>query len=81
MSRAGEVFYRGELAGRIERREDGRYVFAYRPEYLARPDARAVSLKDLQCRLLRIDPEDDFARLLKTAGHDVIGAVTVEEAS
>jgi hypothetical protein len=27
----------------------------------------------------RIDPDDDFTRLLKTARHDVIGAVTVEE--
>jgi serine/threonine-protein kinase HipA len=37
------------------------------------------SLKDLQCRLYRIDPDDDFTRLLKTTRHDVIGAVTVEE--
>lgn len=106
MSRAGKVFYGGELAGHIERRDDGRYRFAYQPEYLARPDARPVSLtlplrreefespvlfpffsgllaegnlKELQCRLHRIDPDDDFTRLLKTARHDVIGAVTVEE--
>jgi HipA-like protein len=37
------------------------------------------TLKELQCRLLRIDPNDDFTRLLKTAGHEVIGAVNVEE--
>lgn len=106
MSRAGKVFYGGELAGHIERRDDGRYRFAYHPEYLARPDARPVSLtlplqreefespvlfpffsgllaegnlEELQCRLHRIDPDDDFTRLLKTARHDVIGAVTVEE--
>jgi serine/threonine-protein kinase HipA len=106
MSRAGKVFYGGELAGRIERQDDGRYRFAYQPDYLARPDARPVSLtlplrreefespvlfpffsgllaegnlKELQCRLHRIDPDDDFTRLLKTARHDVIGAVTVEE--
>jgi serine/threonine-protein kinase HipA len=106
MSRAGKVFYGGELAGHIERRDDGCYRFAYQPEYLARPDARPVSLtlplqreefespvlfpffsgllaegnlKELQCRLHRIDPDDDFTRLLKTARHDVIGAVTVEE--
>lgn len=36
-------------------------------------------LKELQCRLHRIDPDDDFTRLLKTTRHDVIGAVTVEE--
>lgn len=106
MSRAGKVFYCGELAGHIERRDDGRYRFTYQPEYLARPDARPVSLtlplrregfespvlfpffsgllaegnlKELQCRLHRIDPDDDFTRLLKTTRHDVIGAVTVEE--
>ena len=106
MSRVGKVFYGGELAGHIERRDDGRYRFAYQPEYLARPDARPVSLtlplrreefvspvlfpffsgllaegslKELQCRMHRIDPDDDFTRLLKTARHDVIGAVTVEE--
>ena len=37
------------------------------------------NLKDLQCRVLRIDPNDDFTRLLKTTRHDVIGVVTVEE--
>ncbi|MES2701851.1 MAG: HipA N-terminal domain-containing protein [Bacteroidota bacterium] len=36
--------------------------------------------KDIQCRLLRIDGEDDFSRLLKTAGDDTIGAITIKEA-
>ncbi len=106
MSRVGKVFYGDKLAGHIERRDDGGYCFVYQPDYLARPDARPVSvtlplrreeynstvlfpffsgllaegnLKDLQCRLHRIDPDDDFTRLLKTTRHDVIGAVTVEE--
>ena len=35
--------------------------------------------KDIQCRLLKIDEENDFARLLKTAGEDTIGAITVKE--
>jgi serine/threonine-protein kinase HipA len=35
--------------------------------------------KDIQCRLLKIDEEDDFIRLLKTAGNDTIGAITVKE--
>lgn len=35
--------------------------------------------KDIQCRLLKIDEEDDFTRLLKTAGADTIGAITVRE--
>ena len=102
----GRVFYQEAFAGHVGRREDGRFFFAYRPEYLAQPGARAVSLtlplraeayespvlfpffsgllaegnlKELQCRLHRIDPDDDFTRLLKTTRHDVIGAVTVEE--
>lgn len=35
--------------------------------------------KDIQCRLLRIDENDDFIRLLKTAGDDTIGAITIKE--
>src|SRR5688572_3152946 len=35
--------------------------------------------KDIQCRLLKIDEEDDFSRLLKTAEEDTIGAITVKE--
>jgi serine/threonine-protein kinase HipA len=36
-------------------------------------------LKDLQCRELKIDEEDAFGRLLKTAGDETIGDVTVTE--
>ena len=35
--------------------------------------------KDIQCKMLKLDEEDDFGRLLKTAGSNVIGSVTVEE--
>ena len=35
--------------------------------------------KEIQCRLLKIDEADDFTRLLKTAGEDTIGAITVKE--
>jgi serine/threonine-protein kinase HipA len=35
--------------------------------------------KEIQCRLLKIDEDDDFTRLLKTAGDDTIGAITVKE--
>jgi HipA-like protein len=35
--------------------------------------------KDIQCRALKIDENDDFSRLLKTAGNDTIGAITVKE--
>jgi len=35
--------------------------------------------KEIQCRLLKIDEKDDFTRLLKTAGEDTIGGITVKE--
>lgn len=35
--------------------------------------------KEIQCRLLKIDEEDDFTRLLKTASEDTIGAITIKE--
>ena len=35
--------------------------------------------KEIQCRLLKIDEEDDFTRLLKTAGSDTIGAIRIRE--
>jgi HipA-like protein len=35
--------------------------------------------KDIQCRLLKIDENDDFTRLLKTTGEDTIGAITIKE--
>src|SRR6266704_4969141 len=37
--------------------------------------------KALQCRLLRIDEDDHFTRLLRTCGAETIGGVTVEEVS
>jgi HipA-like protein len=37
------------------------------------------SNKALQCRTFQIDEEDYFSLLLKTAGHDTIGAITVKE--
>ena len=35
--------------------------------------------KQIQCRKLKIDENDFFTRLLKTAGEDTIGCVTVKE--
>jgi HipA-like protein len=35
--------------------------------------------KEIQCRLLKIDENDDFTRLLKTGGNDSIGAIAVKE--
>jgi len=37
------------------------------------------NLKAMQCRELKIDEDDDFARLLKTTQDNTIGAITVEE--
>jgi HipA-like protein len=34
--------------------------------------------KDIQCRLYKIDENDDFTRLLLTASHDTIGSITVK---
>lgn len=36
-------------------------------------------LKQTQCRLLKIDEDDHFGRLLKTSGSDTIGDVTIVE--
>jgi len=36
-------------------------------------------LKDTQCRKLKLDENDHFGRLLKTAHSDTVGAVTVVE--
>ncbi len=35
--------------------------------------------KDIQCRLLKIDENDHFTRLLQSAGDDTIGAITVKQ--
>ncbi len=34
--------------------------------------------KQLQCRQLKIDENDFFSLLLATAGHDTVGAVTIQ---
>ena len=35
--------------------------------------------KEIQCRLLKIDENDDFTRLLITSGVDNIGAITIKK--
>ena len=35
--------------------------------------------KEIQCRLLKIDENNDFGRLLLTSGEDTIGAITVKK--
>jgi len=37
------------------------------------------NVKKAQCRNMKIDEDDNFTRLLKTAKYDVIGSITVEE--
>jgi len=38
------------------------------------------NFKKLQCKKLKIDENDEFTRLLKTATHDTIGTITIKEA-
>lgn len=35
--------------------------------------------KEIQCRLLKIDENDDFGRLILTSGEDTIGAITIKK--
>ncbi len=37
------------------------------------------NIKEMQCRDLKIDPDDNFSRLLKTAHSNTIGSITVKE--
>jgi len=37
------------------------------------------NLKKLQCKKLKIDENDEFTRLLKTATDDTIGTITIRE--
>ncbi len=37
------------------------------------------SLKDIQCKELRIDKNDDFSRLLLTTKENTIGSITIEK--
>jgi serine/threonine-protein kinase HipA len=37
------------------------------------------NLKKLQCKKLKIDENDEFTRLLKTATYDTIGTITIRE--
>jgi serine/threonine-protein kinase HipA len=50
------------------------YLFSFFANMLAEGD-----IKDLQCRQLRIDKNDDFSRLLKTTKNNTIGSITIEE--
>ncbi|MEI6065588.1 MAG: HipA N-terminal domain-containing protein, partial [Pseudanabaena sp. ELA748] len=38
-------------------------------------------VKELQCKMLKIDENDHFGRLISTAGDDSIGTVTVKKDS
>ena len=35
--------------------------------------------KEMQCRTMKFDENDHFTRLVKTAGQDTIGAITLKE--
>ncbi|MDD3325355.1 MAG: HipA N-terminal domain-containing protein [Sulfurospirillaceae bacterium] len=51
-----------------------KYLFSFFYQLLAEG-----SLKELQCKEHKIDSDDDFSRLLKTAKNDTIGSITIEE--
>jgi hypothetical protein len=38
-----------------------------------------LNTEEIQCRDLKIDPDDNFSRLLKTAHLDTISSITVKE--
>ena len=105
MAKAG-IYNNQTLAGTLEKRGPGDYVFTYSDDYLADAANPSISLtlprntkehhspvlfsffagllaeginKDIQCRLLKINATDEFARLLKTAKTGTIGAITVTE--
>jgi len=107
VSRKGNVYCGGTLAGRVEEIADG-YRFTYDAGYLALSGTRPISLnlpkrpasytskalfpfffgllaegilKETQCRKLKLDANDHFGRLLKTAHTDTIGTVTIVEES
>ena len=99
------VFNNGILAGKLEKRIDGTYLFEYDDLYLQSASNPSISLtlprniklheskklfafffgllsegvnKNIQCRLLKIDEDDHFGRLLLTAQDDNIGSITVK---
>lgn len=37
------------------------------------------TMKEMQCRELKIDPEDHFTRLIKTTEFNTIGSITLKE--
>jgi serine/threonine-protein kinase HipA len=37
------------------------------------------SIKEMQCRELKIDPDDNFTRLIKTTEFNTIGSITLKE--
>lgn len=51
-----------------------KYLFAFFFNMLSEGN-----VKKAQCRNMRIDEDDSFTRLLKTAKDDVVGSITVEE--
>ena len=106
MNLKAKVYNKGELAGVLEKTQQGEYLFRYENEYLNNPETYAISLtlpkkantyksqklfpfffgllsegvnKHTQCRLLKIDENDHFKLLLKTAGSDTIGSITIKE--
>ncbi|AEI52107.1 HipA N-terminal domain-containing protein [Runella slithyformis] len=103
--RKATVYLNQEAVGELTESSDG-FIFRYDDNYIARPNARALSLtmpisqqkfkssylfpffygllsegynRAVQCRLLKIDENDDFGLLLAIAHTDTVGAVRVIE--
>ena len=53
---------------------ESRYLFSFFANMLSEGD-----MKDMQCKQLRLDLDDDFSRLLKTTKDNTIGSITIEE--
>lgn len=102
----GSVYNNQQLAGFLEKKPDGAFVFTYDDQYLKDPDLPSISLtlpksrrqftsdrlfpffygllaeginKEIQCTVLKIDEDDAFTRLLRTAYQETIGAITIKE--
>jgi len=100
------VYNNEVLAGILEKRIDGSFLFEYDDMYLQNPSNPSISLtlnrnlkrheskklfafffglltegvnKKIQCRLLKLDENDHFGRLLLTAQEDNIGAITIKQ--
>ncbi len=77
MSRKAAVYYNKVLAGSLEKTANGTYQAQNLFPFFFGLLSEGVN-KQTQCRLLKIDENDHFSLLLKTAGADTIGAIIIK---